>query len=228
MAEMLETLKSLIDEITYNQEYTRLKADFFQSLIDLDNEYNLNKIDLEFQVTQAEAEYSNQRYEIQKNEIERKIVLQEMYFDAVSNVYGNVATLLGTLQGMYDENSKQYKNIAKTQIIADTISGSVSAYKSGVSSGLPAPANLIYGGVLAGLVSANGILQLHNLEAERIANTTTTSGANNIGSTYETLAYATSLNDINNNIRDSKVYVTETDITNVQNRVHCYENESRF
>lgn len=220
--------KKLIDEVTYNQEYARLKADFFQSLINLDNEYNLNKIDLEFQLTQAEAEYSNKRYEIQKNEIERKIGLQEMYFDAVSNVYGNVATLLGTLQGMYDENSKAYKNIARTQIIADTISGSVSAYKSGVSSGLPAPANLIYGGVLAGLVTANGLLQLHNLEAERISNTTTSSAVNNVGSTYETLAYATSLNDINNNIRDSKVFVLESEISEVSNRVRVYENESRF
>lgn len=220
--------KGLIDEITYNQEYTRLKADFFQSLINLDNEYNLNKIDLDFQLTQAEAEYSNQRYEIARNEIERKITLQEMYFDAVSNVYSNVATLLGTIQGMYDENSKAYKNIARTQIIADTISGSVSAYKSGVSSGLPSPANLIYGGVLASIVTANGILQLRNLEAERISNTTTSSAVNNIGSTYETLAYATSLNDINNNIRDSKVYVLESDIQEVTNRVRTYENESRF
>lgn len=220
--------KGLIDEITYNQEYTRLKADFFQSLINLDNEYNLNKIDLDFQLTQAEAEYSNQRYEIARNEIERKIGLQEMYFDAVSNVYGNVATLLGTIQGMYDENSKAYKNIARTQIIADTISGSVSAYKSGVSSGLPAPANLIYGGVLAGLVTANGLLQLHNLEAERISYTTTSSAVNNIGSTYETLAYATSLNDIQSSIQNSKVFILESEISEVQNRVKIYENESRF
>lgn len=220
--------QKLIDEVTYNQEYARLKADFFQSLINLDNEYNLNKIDLDFQLTQAEAEYSNERYEIQKNEIERKIALQEMYFDAVSNVYGNVATLLGTLQGMYDENSKAYKNIARTQIIADTISGSVSAYKSGVSSGLPAPFNLIYGGTLAGIVTANGLLQLHNLEAERISNTSTTSAVNNVGSTYETLAYATSLNDIQSSILNSKVYVLESDIQEVTNRVRIYENESRF
>lgn len=220
--------ENIISQMDFDKEYADLKRQYITSLTDLDNEYKLNKINIEYDITQAEAEYSNQRYEIMKNEIQRKIDLQNMWYEAVSTTYGEFSVLLGTIQSMYDENSETYKNIARVQIVSDTISASVSAYRSGISSGLPAPANLIYGGVLASITTANGLLQLKNLEAERISNTSTTSAVNNVGSTYETLAYASSLNDINNNIRDSKVYVLESEIQEVSNRVHIYENESRF
>lgn len=220
--------KGLLDTEEAIEMRKKIISDFSDAQKQLQYDYLISTMEINEQQMNTEYEYSLARINIAENEIQRKIELQELYYNSLSTVYGNISTLLGTVQSMYDENSKQYKNIARTQIIADGISTSVSAYKSGVSSGLPAPANLIYGGVLAGITTANTLLQLHNLEAERISNTSTTSAVSNIGSsTYETLAYTT-LKDINGNIRDSKVYVVENEIQQVANRVHIYENESVF
>lgn len=220
--------KGLLDMDEAVEMRKKINSDFNDAQKQLYSDYLISIMEINEQQMNTEYEYSLARINIAENEIQRKIQLQELYYTSLSTVYGNISTLLGTVQSMYDENSKQYKNIARTQIIADGISTSVSAYKSGVSSGLPAPANLIYGGVLAGITTANTLLQLHNLEAERISNTSTTSAVSNVGSsTYETLAYTT-LKDINGNIRDSKVYVVENEIQQVANRVHVYENESVF
>ena len=121
---------------------------------------------------------------------------------------------------------KKYKELQRLQIIMDSASGSYSAFVSAFKSGIPFPYNLVLGGLASSLVIGQGVLALNNLNNNKIG---TTNAVNNLGntSTYETLSYQ-SLNGIETSIRDSRVYVLESDITNVRNRVEIAEMESRF
>ena len=106
----------------------------------------------------------------------------------------------------------------------DTVSGALSAFMSGVKSGIPAPGNIIYGGVLSALALAEGQLALNNLHSKKLS----ASAANAPSvSAYQTVAYETG-SDLQDSIRDQRVYVTETDITDTVNRVSVIESEASF
>lgn len=206
-------------------EITILAETHYKQLAELENQYLLNKADIELQKTELEADYSNQRYEIAKNEIERKIALNETYFNSFQTIQNQLSSFLSEYQNSMDSNSEKYKELQRLQIIMDSASGSYSAFTSVFKSGVPFPYNIILGGIASGLVVGQGVLALNNLNNNKIG---TTNAVSNLGnSTYETLSYQ-SLNGIETSIRDSRVYVLESDITNVRNRVEIAEMESRF
>lgn len=212
MNEAVEMRKKLIKE--YENTQAQLKYD-----------YALAQLQLSEELASIELDYSQQRLQITENEINRKIELQQKYYDAYTNIYSNLSGFIREIQSGFDANSKEYKAIQKTMIIADTITASMSAYKSGVQSGLPAPWNLIYGGTLAGLATATGVIQLQNLENETISTTSNVSNLNT--NPYETISYST-LSNIEGNILDSKVYVVESEIQATGRRVRTTESEAMF
>ena len=216
--------KQYIDEKL--NEIAVLEEAHNKQLAELENQYLLNKADIELQKTQLEADYSNQRYEIAKNEVERKIALNETYFNSFQSIQSQLSSFLSEYQNSMDSNSEKYKELQRLQIIMDSASGSYSAFTSVFKSGVPFPYNVILGSIASGLVVGQGVLALNNLNNNKIG---TTNAVSNLGntSTYETLSYQ-SLNGIETSIRDSRVYVLESDITNVRNRVEIAEIESRF
>lgn len=227
LKEELKLIKNEEDRKIHNDKIVELEKQHLKELELLKNEYILSDYDIEIQKTELVATASADRLDIERAEIEKRIELQQKYFDAYSNIYSHIGGLMSEIQNGFDSNSKEYKNIQKTMIIADTITGAMAAYKSGVQSGVPAPWNLVYGGTLAGLVTATGIAQLRNLENESIG---TTSAANNIAANtnpYETLSYST-LSNIEGEIADSKVYVVESEIQAVGRRIDIYESEAMF
>ena len=227
LKEELKLIKNEEDRKIHNDKIVELEKQHLKELELLKNEYILSDYNIEIQKTELVATASADRLDIERAEIEKRIELQQKYFDAYSNIYSHIGGLMSEIQNGFDSNSKEYKNIQKTMIIADTITGAMAAYKSGVQSGVPAPWNLVYGGTLAGLVTATGIAQLRNLENESIG---TTSAVNNIAANtnpYETLSYST-LSNIEGEIADSKVYVVESEIQAVGRRIDIYESEAMF
>lgn len=226
--EALEKEKEVLSKVEYDKKIQDLERLHKQTLLQIAKDYNLAVLDIDLQRTELEQQYSAERLAIAENEVNKKIAMQENYFNAYQSIQSNIGGLLNEIQSNYDENSKQYKNIQRYNIIADTISGAMSAFVSGVKSGLVPPLNMIYGGILSGIVTSTGIAQLANLKANRIGNISDT--ASNIGNstnTYETLAYST-LSNIEGNIRDSRVIILESDISDVQRRVHTAESENIF
>ena len=197
-----------------------------KQLLELESQYLLNKADIELQKTELEADYSNQRYEIARNEIERKIALNETYFNSFQSIQSQLSSFLSEYTSQMDSNSEKYKELQRLQIIMDSVSGSYSAFTSVFKSGVPFPYNIILGGIASGLVVGQGVLALNNLNNNKIG---TTNAVSNLGntSTYETLSYQ-SLNGIETSIRDSRVYVLESDISDTVRRVNVTQNEAMF
>ena len=95
-----------------------------------------------------------------------------------------MSSLLGGIADLYEadtKNSKQSaekaKNIKAAMGIIDTISGAISAFRSGVDSGIPAPYNMILGAVQAAAVTAAGLANVAKIKATPISDSSSSSGS---------------------------------------------------
>lgn len=231
---LLESLKfqlnnNLITELQYNNELEIAEKEHKNILLELEREYQLSVLDLDKQRTQLESEYSAERYNIAQEEVNKRMSLNEVYLNSFQTVQSQLSSFLSSIQSQYDSNSKEYKNLAKLQIISDTTSGAMSAFSSGFKSGLPFPYNTILASVLSGLVISEGLISLSNLNQNKIGNSTsTTTAVNSIGSSvYETMSYET-MSDLSTSIRDMRVVVLESDISETSRRVSIAESEATF
>lgn len=231
---LMESLKfqlnnKLITQNEYNNQTEIAEKEHKNIMLQLETEYQLAMLDLNKQRTQLESEYSAERFNIAQEEVNKKMALNEVYFNSFQTVQTQLSSFLSSIQSQYDSNSKEYKNLAKLQIISDTTSGAMSAFTSGFKSGLPFPYNTILASALSALVISEGLISLSNLNQNKIGNSTnTTTAVNNIGSsTYETMSYET-MSNLTTNIRDMRVVVLESDITETSRRVSIAESESAF
>ena len=81
---------------------------------------------------------------------------------------------------------------------------------------------MILAGVLGASTFATGAAQINNMKGNNYSNALT-SGATNVGtSEYETEVYRQQT-EMFSNVKDSKVYVLENDISNVQRKVAVRE-----
>lgn len=228
----LEVLKFQLDKLLitqeqYDNELSQLEIQHKNELLNIENEYNLQLIDIQAQRNQIELNYSNQRYEIARNEAERKVSLNETYFNSFQNIQSQLSSFLSEYQNSMDSNSEKYKELQRLQIIMDSASGSYSAFVSAFKSGIPFPYNLVMGGIASSLVIGQGVLALNNLNSNKIGTTNAVNNLGNTASTYETLSYQ-SLNGIETSIRDSRVYVLESDISDTVRRVSLTQHEATF
>lgn len=173
---------------------------------------------------QMSKEQADKEVEIEEAKVRRKIEIQRTYINLYQNLSSQISSLLSAEMSNYDENSTKYKKLKYAQGVTDTLSGTLSAFMSGIESGVPAPWNLGVAVAMAGITFATGLAQLKNIKNGSLSNSAT---ASPINMEYDTLSYKNSV-DILSAIQDQKVYVTETDITTTQNRVRVMESQSTF
>lgn len=193
------------------------------------NAVELERLEVEKNGVMAELERQQAELEVDitKEKYARKINAAQTYFNALSSITGEIQGLLQEEMNGMDSNTKAYKEMRLTSARIDIASGILSAFMSGIQSGLPAPWNYGLAAAMATLVGITGAKQLENIRNENEANAMSASGHINIGTHYDTLSYQTQT-DILSAIQDSRVYVLESDITSTQRRVRVAESQSTF
>lgn len=214
----------LISEQDYRLKEEELAREHMEKMAEIESGYNTDWQEIEANRTATLRDIAQQRYDIEKDYYERRMELDEEYINAYQTLSSSIGGILSKVQEQYSEGSRQYEKIQEASIIMDTVSGALSAFMSGVKSGIPAPGNFIYAGVLSALALAEGQLALNNLHSKRLS-----AGAANAPSVsaYQTVAYETGA-DLQGEIRDQRVVVLEQDITDTVNRVNVIESESTF
>lgn len=212
-----------LDEFQRKEEELRLQHQ--QKVQEINNEYIQARADAEYQLSETIYQLHEQEYEHEVDMFQRKIQLTKNYLNAFSTLTSGVQGLLNEAQNGMKEGSKEYEQIQEAKIIMDTITGSLSAFMSGVESGIPAPYNFILAGVLAATATATGIMALQNLKSKKLSSGASSASIN--VNPYETIATETNSN-IEDNIQDQRVVVVESDITDTVNRVRVAENEASF
>lgn len=162
----------------------------------------------------------------------------QAYLQITSASLGAVANLFDGLAKEQDQsNKKGFESAKNFQIASSTVSmlaGIASAWSSSMQ--LPFPANVIVGGVLSAMMLGVGIANINKIKQQKFggsSNSSSQSASVNtaaISSINTPVQYTQDVQgaSIEESVKDSRVYVVESDITNTQNKVKTTETESRF
>lgn len=160
------------------------------------------------------------------------------YAQIASTALSAVAQMMNGLAAEQDTSNKEgFEQSKKYQIAGATMSmlaGIASAWASSMK--LMFPANVIIGSTLSAMMLGTGIAQIDKIKNTQfngngsISSASATPNTGAINSVIAPVQYTQDVQgaSIEGAIKSSKVWVTETDITNTQNKVSVTENESRF
>ena len=217
----------------YNTQYDQQKllVDRIKNEIEALNEQH--KIQLI-----SEEEFNHRMIELKKHLVDESAKLDDLrvdnavnsvntYLNVFQSVTSSISNLLNEQMSKYDENSEQYKDLQVANGWITTLSGTLSAFMSGVSSGIPAPYNLILAAAMAATTFAAGATQIGNIESGNHSNALTSSASNFGNETYETIAYQQQ-SELLGQVKETKVVVLENDISKTQKKVAVRESNSTF
>ena len=209
--------KLIVDSI--NNEMNALEQSRRQNLLG-EQEYNDKMLTLKSHLVEEEKKLDRAR-------VDNAISAVNTYVGVFNSITGQISNILQTQMDSYDQNSEEYKQLQIANSWITTLSGSLSAFMSAFSSGVPWPANLILAGVLGASTFGVGAMQIQNMKSGNHSNALTT-GASNVGNgTYETIAYQQQ-SELIGNVKEQKVFVLENDISRVQNKVKVRENSITY
>ena len=212
--------------------------DYYSSVIEWE-EFKLTLID-----KNTEAYYKQQlvieqlRNEANKSMTEMQVGWQDWSMVAQAGI-GGVANVLSGLADLQDTTTEegiqkqaQYQYMAAIMNTANAIIG---AWTSAMT--LPAPASFILGGIQTAAAAAMGgieIAKIRKAAEQAKAGLSGSSASVNNGALSSAIiapiqySSATQGAQLQSTITDTRVYVTEGDITRTQNKVHVAESENRF
>lgn len=159
------------------------------------------------------------------------------YSQIAATALSAVAQMMNGLAAEQDTSNKEgFESAKKYQIAGATMSmlaGIASAWASSMQ--LMFPANVIIGSLLSAMMLTTGLMQIAKIKQTQFnSKGSSSAGASpNTGAINSVIAPVQYTQDvqgasIEGAIKDTKVYVTETDISNTQNKVEVTENEARF
>ena len=160
------------------------------------------------------------------------------YAQIAATALSAVAQMMNGLAAEQDASTKEgFEQQKKYQVAGATMSmlaGIASAWASSMKLG--PIAGPIMGSILSAFMLATGIMQINKIKQTEFNGNGPTSSASatpNTGAINSVIAPVQYTQDVQGSsiegaIKDAKVYVTETDISNTQNKVSVTENEARF
>ena len=160
------------------------------------------------------------------------------YAQIAATALSAVAQMMNGLAAEQDTSTKEgFEQQKKYQVAGATMSmlaGIASAWASSMKLG--PIAGPIMGSILSAFMLATGIMQINKIKSTQFNDNGSVSSASatpNTGAINSVIAPVQYTQDvqgasIEGAIKDAKVYVTETDISNTQNKVSVTENQARF
>ena len=215
----------------YNRQMEELEAQKYfldQKMAQLDSwreQDMINELDYLERKKELDQQYADLDVKMQQETSNRKLKVFNTYYNGVKSITNAINGILSAAIEAEEGNKEKQKELRIAQTWMTGIMGSIEALVSGIQSGIPAPGNFILGGVLSAATLAETAMAASNIRKE---SGSTTSGAANINvPAYETLAYETNSN-IEDNVRDQRVYVVESDVQTVGQHVDTVESEAMF
>lgn len=217
---------------SYNTEFEKQKlvVETIQNeMVALEEARNQNLIAEEVynnRMLQLKAQLVAEEKKLDETRVSNAVNAVNTYVGVFNSVTSTIGSLLQEQMNKYDEQSEEYKQLQISNSWLTTLAGTISAFVSGIQSGLKPPLNYILGTTLAGMTFAAGSAQIRNMQSGTYSNSLT-SGATNVGSEYETTVYQQQ-SDMFGKVADSKVYVLENEISNVQRKVEVREHSVTY
>lgn len=173
-----------------------------------------------------EEEYLRLRDALNKEQTQREIMRYSIAADSIGSIFSNLGELM-------EEGSEEQKAF---QIMGATINmlGGITAAIAGAFTTKSGPWDIALAALQATAIATSGAVTIAKMAKTNVNNAKSTSSASNNVSAITALnapvQYTQDVQgaNIEGAIKDSRVYVVESDITNTQNRVNVTENEAKF
>lgn len=159
----------------------------------------------------------------------------EAYGNVAATALGGIGTMLNALSQEQDVSTKEgFEQQKKLQIgatVMNMLSGIMAAWTSSMS--LPAPASFIVGGIQTAATAALGAAQIAKIKSQTM-NSAMASGAIQPSAVNSMIIppvqYSSAIQGASTEgaIKDTKVYVTETDIKDTMSKVDVQESENTY
>ena len=191
-----------------------------------------------------------------KTALDRDLITQQQYDTAVKNLAkersryivdqsskaftatANLATtILDGLADSQDKNNKEgFEKSKKLQIASATINmlSGITAAIAGLFTTKSGPWDIALAAIQAATIAASGAIQINKIKKTTFEGASGTSanisGSASAAMIVPPIQYSNAVTgaSIDGNIKDSRVYVTETDIKNTMNKVSVQENENIY
>lgn len=211
-------------EEQYQQEVNDLKVALNTKLITEEEYYKLS--------TKLREEYNN-------NQKALAVAETQVWMSSLKNISQVFDTIGNMIDTSTDDGKEKYRDIMYTSTIISMLAGIGGAVASAfmpVNAGMTIWGQIAMAATTSASVLATGIAQLTQIK-NASENSTLGGGSAlstpNTGIVNNIIAPVQYTRDVDNAsiegaIKNQKVYVTETDITNTQNKVKVTENEARF
>lgn len=159
-------------------------------------------------------------------------------FDVAAAGFQAVSAVMGALADEQDETTKDgFEKQKKYQIAQATMSmlaGIMAAWTSAMM--LPPPASWIMGGVMTAATAALGAIQIANIKKQKFdgggdgGNSTVVPAMTAVNALSTPVQTTTTIEGVSteSEVKDTRVYVLESDITNTQNNVKATVDEATF
>lgn len=206
-----------------------------------DEELNALKIALDNKLI-AQSEYNRLSEALAEEHANKQKVLAiqetQVWFSALGNLGDMFSSIASTIDDSTEEGQKQYKALMYTATVVSTLAGIGGAIASAfmpVNAGMTIWGQIAVAATTSASVLASGIAQLVQIKnaspnSSLGGGISSTPSSSAIGSLVAPVQYTQDVQgaSIEGAIKDTKVYVTESDITNTQNKVKVSEDEARF
>ena len=159
----------------------------------------------------------------------------EAYGNVAATALGGIGTMLNALSQEQDVSTKEgFEQQKKLQIgatVMNMLSGIMAAWTSSMA--LPAPASFIVGGIQTAATAALGAAQIAKIKSQTM-NSAMASGAIQPSAVNSMIIppvqYSSAVQGASTEgaIKDTKVYVTETDIKDTMSKVDVQESENTY
>ena len=207
-----------------------------------DQEY----LDIQRQIAEEEIALADLVYNHQVELDRREIQLHEEKKRAIITLASNTASVYSSFTDIMlaeeEQGSSKWKAFKTSEAVVNMLSGVLAAFMSGFNSPLPAPWNIALATSTAAVAAAAGAAQIAQINATKMGSTSSASNAITGGSGASSVGVSPLLNPdydlqrITNLSLQSdaflpgktQVYVLESDIQEVGNRVQVRENNATF
>lgn len=224
--------KALMENTDIDEE-ARLNAkrDYYNTLTEMDNLATENMID---------------NINLQREAIYDQIQMYQELANAISSIFGSIADMMQQDIQMkikngeitQEEGEKQFKAVKAFQIAQatiNTISGAISAFMQAQGK----PFGLIRGAIQAAAVTAAGVAQIAKIKSTQLGSSNNVSSQMSAGAAQtqpeeyvpqytQNATGESEITNLANSIKDQRVYVVESDITEAQNRSKVRVTESTW
>ena len=213
-----------------NDEIENLTA-----LLDAEQLVGDERIKVEEQLAAKKIELSQKVLDQKKADAEKEKEIEQAKLDNALKIAGAMSGLISAAADMAQEGSAEQKALQISSSIIDTIGGAISAYTSAQTI-KPAPIGMVIGAINAATVLATGFANIKKMKQVPVGKGG--SGGPSIPSvslaglaaSQAPVQATTQVTGASTEaaMKDTRVYVVESDITNTQRKVETAEAEATF